>query len=662
MNPLPALLVRLRGRHTGEGFDRRLIAPMIVGSILNPINSSMLAVALIPIGAALGAPPSETVWLVSGLYLASAVGQPVVGRLVDMFGPRTLYLSGTALAGVAGILGALAPNLGFLILARVVLGFATCAAYPASMYLIRGESERTGTDSPSAVLAALSAANQTVAVIGPTLGGLLIGLGGWRTIFTVNIPLSLACLVLGALRLPKTRRDTKAGWAGLDVPGMVLFAGMLTALLLFLMDLRADRWWLPALALAAGAAFARRELRHERPFLDLRVLGGNPALLATFLRQTLAFTVTYAFMYGFTQWLEEGRGLHASAAGLVLLPLSGSAILVTVWTGRRKEVRGKLIVGGVAQIAGSAGILFIGDGSPIWTLLALCVVLGIPQGLNGLANQNALYHQAEPARMGSSAGLLRTFMYLGALIASSANAAFFTDGAHTSGLHGLAVFMGVVAVLLLAVTLLDRSLRRVCREPVSDKGKEATVMPLSAVDDQAALVLVDFQKGTAAAPGAPIPMADAVANGVRLAEAFRAAGHPVVLVRVETDLFPPGRTDVGPRSGSTPAEFAQLLDGLAGHESDIVVTKRNWGAFHGTDLDVQLRRRGVTQVVLGGVATSIGVESTARAAHEHGYHVALATDAMTDVDAGAHENSVAKIFPKLGETTTTDEVISALKG
>ncbi|MBI0384557.1 isochorismatase family protein, partial [Streptomyces albiflaviniger] len=93
---------------------------------------------------------------------------------------------------------------------------------------------------------------------------------------------------------------------------------------------------------------------------------------------------------------------------------------------------------------------------------------------------------------------------------------------------------------------------------------------------------------------------------------------------------------------------------------DIVVTKHTWGAFHGTDLDLQLRRRGATQVVLGGIATSIGVESTARAAYAHGYHVTLATDAMTDMDADAHRNSVEKIFPRLGETDSTDAIIGLL--
>jgi nicotinamidase-related amidase len=91
-----------------------------------------------------------------------------------------------------------------------------------------------------------------------------------------------------------------------------------------------------------------------------------------------------------------------------------------------------------------------------------------------------------------------------------------------------------------------------------------------------------------------------------------------------------------------------------------VVTKRNWGAFHGTDLDVHLRRRGITQIVLTGVATSIGVESTARAAFEHGYNVTLATDTMTDLAADAHDHSVAWVFPRLGETGTTAEILSLL--
>ncbi|MEV4812570.1 hydrolase [Micromonospora avicenniae] len=189
-------------------------------------------------------------------------------------------------------------------------------------------------------------------------------------------------------------------------------------------------------------------------------------------------------------------------------------------------------------------------------------------------------------------------------------------------------------------------------------------MALTALDPRTALVLIDLQRGIVAAPTAPYPAAEVVARGVQLADAFRAHGAPVVLVRVTTAPdgadAAPGRTDRGPAGGSRPEDWDVLVDELVGHPGDIVVTKRNWGAFYGTDLDLQLRRRGVTQIVLGGIATSIGVESTARAAHEHGYHVTLATDAMTDLDAEGHRNSVERIFPRLGETGTTTEIIDLL--
>src|SRR5690349_23023752 len=102
-----------RTTDAGPGFDRRLVAPMVLGSVLNPVNSSIIAVSLVPIGRDLGAAPAETAWLISSLYIATAIGQPVVGRLVDRFGPRPPYLVGTAMVGLAGVLGMFAPGLGW---------------------------------------------------------------------------------------------------------------------------------------------------------------------------------------------------------------------------------------------------------------------------------------------------------------------------------------------------------------------------------------------------------------------------------------------------------------------------------------------------------------------------------------------------------------------
>ncbi|NUR08523.1 MAG: MFS transporter [Nocardioidaceae bacterium] len=467
------LAVRRPADPPADTFDRRLTLPLILGSVLNPVNSSMIAVALVPIGTSFDAAPSATVWLVSGLYLATAIGQPVVGRLVDMFGPRRLYLVATALVGVAGVVGVLAPNLPTLVVSRVLLGLGTCAGYPSAMYLIRSENERTGRDSPAAVLTALSVANQTIAVVGPTLGGLLVDVGGWRSIFAVNIPLSLASLLLGGRRLPRHTvlddRNPDASVRGLDLPGMTLFAVTLGALMFFLMSPSPLHLVLVALSVLAAAGLAWRELRAPTPFLDVRVLRGNGPLLATLTRQLLVGVTAYCLLYGFTQWLEDGRGLSAAVTGLVLLPMFATGIVATLVSGRRRRVRGSLVVAGVVLVAGVAALLLLDGDSPVWLLVLLSLVLGVPQGINSLANQTALYHQAEPARMGSSAGLLRTSMYLGAIVASAAVGVFFPHGADTPGLHDLSLFMLGCAVLLLLVTVADRSLRRIGAVPPTER-------------------------------------------------------------------------------------------------------------------------------------------------------------------------------------------------
>ncbi|MET8720311.1 MULTISPECIES: MFS transporter [Streptomyces] len=454
----------------GPGFDRRLLPPMMLGSILNPINSTIISVALVPIGKALGAPASQTAWLVSALYLATSLGQPVVGRLIDLFGPRRLFLFSTSLVGVAGVLGTLAPNMAVLIAARVLLGFGTCSGYPAAMALLRSEAKRTGRDSPGGVLTALAVANQTIAVIGPLLGGLLIAAGGWRATFALNVPLSVVSVVLGLLWLPKPAPAARPAGGGrlvaqLDLPGMALFAATLTSLLLFLMNPHPRTWYLLVVAAVFAAGFALRELRAATPFIDLRVFGGNTPLLATYGRAVVAYVVSYSFLYGFSQWTEEGYGLSPFRAGLVQIPMFLVAIGVSILSGRRSGVRGKLLVGAAGQIVACLVMLTLGAGSALWALFLVALVFGIPQGLNNLALQNSVYFQADPERVASSAGLLRTFAYIGSMIASSATAASFGRGADTAGMHQLAWIMLGAGVLYLLVTVLDRTLGRVAPAP-----------------------------------------------------------------------------------------------------------------------------------------------------------------------------------------------------
>ncbi len=182
-------------------------------------------------------------------------------------------------------------------------------------------------------------------------------------------------------------------------------------------------------------------------------------------------------------------------------------------------------------------------------------------------------------------------------------------------------------------------------------------MPLTVIDPHTALIVVDLQKGLRGIPSLH-PMAGVIDHSCQLIEAFRKHKLPVVLVNVVGTA--PGRTEQPRRHLDLSADFSELIPELHPQPDDILITKRTWGAFANTDLEVQLKAKGVTQVVLTGVATGTGVEATARQAYEAGFHVTLAVDAMTDVRAEAHEYSLKHVFPRLGETGSTQDILYLL--
>jgi nicotinamidase-related amidase len=188
--------------------------------------------------------------------------------------------------------------------------------------------------------------------------------------------------------------------------------------------------------------------------------------------------------------------------------------------------------------------------------------------------------------------------------------------------------------------------------------QEDVSMAPTTLDPNTALIIVDLQKGLI---GLPVihPIGDIIERARALADAFRERGLPVVLVNVAGGA--PGRTEQPPRqTGPRPEGWTDLIPELNQQPGDIVVTKRSWGAFANTDLETRLKALGVTQVVILGVATGTGVEATARQAYEQGFNVTLAIDAMTDMRPEAHDYSIANVFPRLGETGTTQNIIDLL--
>ncbi len=184
--------------------------------------------------------------------------------------------------------------------------------------------------------------------------------------------------------------------------------------------------------------------------------------------------------------------------------------------------------------------------------------------------------------------------------------------------------------------------------------------------EKTALVVIDLQKGIVAMGTEPHDASSVVRNAARIAEAFRQLALPVFLVRVtpspdlKDSLRPTADASPAPGQWSRPPDWSDIVPELNKREPDFLITKRQWGAFYGTELDLQLRRRGIDTIVLCGISTDIGVESTARFAYEFGYHQIFAEDAMTARSAAGHAHAVKEIFPRIGMVQKTEDILSAL--
>jgi nicotinamidase-related amidase len=194
--------------------------------------------------------------------------------------------------------------------------------------------------------------------------------------------------------------------------------------------------------------------------------------------------------------------------------------------------------------------------------------------------------------------------------------------------------------------------------------KGGTDMEFTLSPERTALVVIDLQKGIVGLNGAPNDTKTVVTQSAKLADAFRRAGGFVVLVNVASrdgkDMLQP-ITDAGPQANTPlrPKDWSELVSEIGPKENDHLVTKHQWGAFFGTDLDLQLRRRGIDTIVLCGISTNIGVETTAREAFQHSYQQIFAVDAMTSLTKDEHEHTIKYIFPRMGRIRTTEEIIKA---
>jgi MFS family permease len=445
-------------------FSWRFTTPLFIGSALNPVNSSLIATALLPIARGLGVPLGQTAALVTALYLASAIAQPTAGKAAEVFGPRRVFLAGIAFVAAGGLVGGFAQDLLTLLASRVLIGLGTSCAYPTAMLLIRRRARDAGLEKPpGGVLGGLQIAGTATASLGLPVGGILIGALGWRSVFFVNVPVALIALATtlawvppdGPLNRPLRARDIAAR---LDLAGIGGFAGAMIALLLFLFGLPAAQWYLLGLSAALWIALVAWELRAGSPFLDLRLLASNRALTRTYLRFGLLLLCVYVVLYGITQWIEGVRGLNETEAGLLLLPMTLITAFVISPVSRRNLVRIPVIAAALTCLVASAGVLLL-DGS-VWIgwIVVITLVFGVSMGFGAAGNQTALYSQAPAEQLGTASGLLRTFGYVGSIASSAITGIVFHTRVSDGGVHVIGWIMIGVSLVLVLISVADRAL------------------------------------------------------------------------------------------------------------------------------------------------------------------------------------------------------------
>lgn len=420
------------------------------GTMLNPLNSSMISLALHSIQKEFQLSFTTVSWLISSFYLASAVAQPVTGKLGDLIGRKKMFLSGLILVAISAIGAPLAPAFMVLLVMRLFQSIGSSAIYPSGVGLIRSHIR----DRQASALAVLSIFASAMTALGPTVGGFLIVWGGWPAIFTVNFPFIIFSFVFGLLMFPKDEKraglNVKSVLKQLDLPGIILFACGIVLLLSFLLSLSTvPRYAEGVSGLILLIVFIMWEHRTEKPFIDMRLFISHRALSSVYIQFIILNIFNYCLFFGLPSYFQDEMHLSVQTSGLLMLFMSGMSIIVSPLTGRWIDRSGEaqpVLIGACLMIAGAVLMtLFFVEAPMIWKGLILSL-LGISYGLGNVALQAAMLTASPKDIVGTSSGLFQTCRYLGSILSSVILGMLFGKEITAHHFQELGIIMIVVAI------------------------------------------------------------------------------------------------------------------------------------------------------------------------------------------------------------------------
>ncbi|MBS4216202.1 MULTISPECIES: MFS transporter [Neobacillus] len=425
-----------------------LIVAIALGVILNPLNTTMITVALPEIKNEFLLTSKDITWLIASYFIVSAIFLPLIGKLSDTYGRKRIFLFGLLLVGISSFTAPLSPNMPFLLGMRTIQAIGTSALYPAGIGIVRSYIQKN----QNRVIGTLSVFATTSAAFGPTISGLLIELGGWHVIFYVNFPIIIVSAILAVLFIPNDVRSTNNTfkWDGI---GIILFSLFISCWMYFFQTLANGlNVWALIGSLALTFLFYFFEKKKAGPFIDVLFLKNNPNISLVYVQYILATVIFFALLLSMPIYLQSVLKLSSQLTGIIMLSISIFSIVTTPLATRwidKSGYRKPLLTGGIIGVVGGVLLLTINHNSPLYWIFIVLATIGLSNGILNIGLQTRLYSFVSVAETGTASGLFMTSRFIGNILASSVFGVIFAAGVSDTSQNWLTIILLIVSFILL---------------------------------------------------------------------------------------------------------------------------------------------------------------------------------------------------------------------
>lgn len=444
-----------------------------LGILLNPLNSSMVSVAIPSLQHVFRLDFTGVSWIVFSFYIASAIAQPVMGKASDLFGRRKIFLTGIVVAFIASLVAPLSPTFGWLIVFRIVQAIGTSMMVAVGMAIVRIHI----TEKQATAVSVLSIFLSGAAAIGPFIGGVIIHWWGWPAIFFVNIPFVVMSFLLSWRNIPKDEPSTSVAvgmsfrkWLDMiDVIGILLFTVGLVSLLIGLLSAKSSGYIslgniiVGLIGLALLGAFVLHELKTTSPFIPLRTFVKYPAMTWVNVEFMLVNVLYYSLFFGLPYYLQMVRHVSEFQTGMLMLTLGLSSLVTSPLAGRwidKSGHRPALLVSAILMTLGSIWLVTLNHNSPVISVCLALAAFGISNGLNNVGLQTALFQSTPQEIIGVASGLFNTSRYLGTIISSLLTGIVMGGKFNSEGFRVLGIILTILALSLVFMSWWHRDSRQ----------------------------------------------------------------------------------------------------------------------------------------------------------------------------------------------------------